>query len=324
MVGRATLCKGRPVKNILITGIAGYLGTILAKRLDAEPEIERIVGVDVKKPSFTSSKLTFIQHDVRQPFGQMLTTHSIDTAIHLAFVVVPTYDEKRNREINIEGSKNFLRACAISKVTQVFYQGSHTEYGAFKGNPALFTEESPLRPNKDYPYPSEKTEVDLLFQQYAKDHPDACVTIGRTVAVTGACGDGCGLTALFLPVMVRALGKDPLWQFIHEDDWAEMVTRLLRGKKGGAYNLAAAGGLTYKQMIKKLGKPSLALPSWVVYGGIKLSWALRLQERSQAGGLHMLEYPINISNEKVTKATGYTPRYSGEQAFEMFLRSRAQ
>jgi UDP-glucose 4-epimerase len=310
------------LKNILMTGISGYLGTILAKRLAREPEVERIIGVDVREPAFTSPKLTFIQHDVRQSFGDIFTSHQIDTAIHLAFVVVPTHDEKRNRSINIEGSKNFIAACAAFNVKQAFYQGSHTEYGAFKDNPSLFTEGSPLRPNKDYPYPTEKTEVDLLFQQFAKDHPDICVTIGRTVAVTGPCGDACGLTALFLPVMVTIMGKDPLWQFIHEEDWAELVTRLLKGKKDGVFNLAARGGLTYKQMIQRLGKPSLSLPSRVVYGAIKLSWALRLQQRSQAGGLHLLEYPINISNEKVIKATGYTPRYSGEEAFEGFLRSR--
>lgn len=312
------------MKNIFITGISGYLGTILAKRLAQETEVERIIGMDVKKPSFTSPKLTFIQHDVRQPFGDILASNNVDTAIHLAFVVVPTHDEKRNRKINIEGSRNFLAACAASNVKQVFYQGSHTEYGAFKDNPAMFTEESPLHPNKDYPYPAEKTEVDLLFQQYAKDHPETCVTIGRTVAVTGGCGDACGLTALFLPVMVTVAGKDPLWQFIHEDDWAEWITRLLKGKKGGVYNLTAPGGLTYKQMIQKLGKPSLSLPSRVVYGAIKLSWTLRLQQRSQAGGLHLLEYPINISNEKVTKATGYRPRYSGEEAFEAFVKSRGK
>jgi UDP-glucose 4-epimerase len=303
------------MKNIAITGVSGYLGTILAKRLLKEPEVERVVGLDVREPSITSPKFTFIQHDVREPFAGVFKENRIDAAVHLAFVVVPTHNEKRNREINIKGSKNFLAAAREAGIGQVFYTGSHTEYGAHKDNPNLFTEEMPVKPNKDYPYPTEKTEVDRLFQQFAKDNPGVCVTIGRTVAVTGPGGEACGLAELFMPLMVRAGGKDPLWQFIHEEDWAELVVRLLRGKMGGIYNFAAAGGLTYKQMIAKLGKPSIALPARLLYGGIRLSWGLRLQKKSQCGGMHMLEYPINISSEKLLKETGYKMRYTGEEAF---------
>ena len=310
------------MKNVLITGISGYLGSLLAKRLAQETEVEHIVGLDVKEPSFQSPKFTFIQHDVRQPFPDIFTSHGIDTGIHLAFIVVPTHDEKKNRQINIQGSKNFLDAAAAADVSQVFYMGSHTEYGAFKNNPALFTEDAPLNPNQDYPYPTEKTEVDLLFQEFAKDNAGICVTIGRTVAVTGPCGDGCGLTALFLPLMVKVMGKNPLWQFIHEEDWAELVVRLLKEKKRGIYNLTGDGGLTYNEMIRKLGKPAVSLPSWLLYGAIKLSWKLRLQERSQVGGLHMLEYPISVSNEKVKREAGYKPRYTGEEAFNQFLKAR--
>lgn len=312
------------MKNVAVTGVSGYLGTILTKRLLQEPEVGQIIGLDVKEPSFMHPGFTFIKHDVRQSFGNIFSEHNIDTAIHLAFIVVPTHNESRNREINIEGSKNFLDACLEAGVKQVFYMGSNTEYGAYQNNPALFTEDMPLNPNKDYPYPCEKTEVDLMFQQFAKDNPRVCVTIGRTAAVTGPCGDACGLTALFLPLMVKAAGKDPSWQFIHEDDWAEFVVRLLKGKKGGIYNLAGEGGILYSTMITKLRKPSITLPPWLMYWGIKLSWALRLQERSQAGGMHMLEYPIILSTEKVKQATGYIPRYTSEEAFEAFLKARRQ
>lgn len=312
------------MKNIAITGVSGYLGALLAKRLGQEPDVERIIGLDVKEPSFKSAKFTFIRHDVRQPFGEIFAANDIDTAIHMAFIVVPTHNERKNREINIQGSKNFLVAASGAKVSQVFYMGSHTEYGAFKNNPSLFTEDMPLNPNKDYPYPCEKTEVDLLFQKFAKDNLGITVTIGRTVAVTGPCGDACGLNELFLPVMVKAMGKNPLWQFIHEEDWAELIVRLLKGKKRGIFNLCGESGLTYSQMIERLGKPAISLPSWLLYWGIKFSWKLCLQARSQAGGLHMLEYPVIISNEKVKQETGYTLHYTGKEAFVEFLKARVE
>lgn len=312
------------MKNVAITGVSGYLGTLLLSRLIREPEIEQIIGLDVKEPSVKSSKFTFIKHDVRQPFAGIFKDNKIDTAIHLAFIVVPIHDEGKSHQINIEGSRNFLEAAATAGacVKQIYYMGSHTEYGARKNNPALFTEDMPVNPNPDYPYACEKAEVDGMFRDFAAKNPGICVTIGRTVAVTGPGGDACGLTALFLPVMVKAMGKDPLWQFIHEEDLAEAVTLLLKNKRGGVYNLAGEGGVTYSEMIKKMGKPSIPLPSRLLYWGVKLSWNLRLQSRSQAGGLFLLEYPINVSNEKVKKETGYILRYSGQEAFEAFLISR--
>jgi UDP-glucose 4-epimerase len=311
------------MKNVTITGVSGYIGTLLLKRIAQEAEVERIIGLDIKEPSFQSPKFTFIKHDVRQPFGDIFNNNKVDTAIHLAFIVTPIHDDKKAREINIGGSKNFLDACAIAKVEQLYYMGSHTEYGARKNNPEFFNEEMPLNPNPDYPYACDKAKVDLMFQEFAKTHPDICVTIGRTVAVTGHCGDACGLATLFMPVMVKSIGRNPLWQFIHEDDLAELVIRLLKNRKNGSFNLTGDGGLTYRQMIKQLGKPSITLPSWLLYGGTKLTWKLHLQSKGQAGELRLLEHPINISAEKVKRETGYQPRYAGEQAFGEFLKAYA-
>jgi nucleoside-diphosphate-sugar epimerase len=264
--------------------------------------------------------LTFIRHDVTQPFAHIFSEYKIDTAVHLAFIVAPVRDESRAHRINIEGSKNFL-AAAQAEVEQVFYMGSNMEYGARRSNPPFFTEDIPLNPNPDYPYSRDKAQVDLMFQDFAKENPGICVTIGRTAAVTGPHGDECGLTVLFLPVMIKSIAHNPLWQFIHEDDLTEWVVLLLKNRTEGIYNFAGHGGLTYSEMIKKLRKPSLSLPSWLLYRGIEITWKLRLQARSQAGGMAMIQYPIILNNEKVIRATGYRPRYTGQEAFGIFLRA---
>jgi nucleoside-diphosphate-sugar epimerase len=77
----------------VITDVSGYLGTLLFKRIVQEGEVERIVGIDIKEPAFTSPKFTFIKHDIRQSFVDIFTNNKIDTAIHLAFVVAPIHNE---------------------------------------------------------------------------------------------------------------------------------------------------------------------------------------------------------------------------------------
>jgi len=59
------------MKNVAITGIGGYLGGLLLDRLEQEDEVERIIGLDIKEPGVTSSKLKFYQQDVRKPFADI-------------------------------------------------------------------------------------------------------------------------------------------------------------------------------------------------------------------------------------------------------------
>ena len=307
------------MKNVVITGVSGYLGILLLKRMARETTVERIIGIDIKEPSFKSPKFTFIKRDVRQPFADIFIDNKIDTAIHLAFIVAPIHDEGKAHRTNIEGSRNFLDASVKARVEQVFYMGSHMEYGARENNPQFFTEDMPINPNPDYPYSCDKAKVDHMFQDFAKENPGIHVAIGRTVAVTGPCGNACGLTLLFLPIMIKTINRNPFWQFIHEDDLSELTVLLLNKRSDGIYNFTGDGGLTYNQLIKESRKPSISLPSWLLYRGIKITWKLRLQSRSQAGGLSMLQYPITISNDKVKKETGYKLRYTGQEAFSLFL-----
>ena len=39
-----------PGRRILITGIASYLGTELARRLEADPDVEYVAGLDTRRP----------------------------------------------------------------------------------------------------------------------------------------------------------------------------------------------------------------------------------------------------------------------------------
>jgi UDP-glucose 4-epimerase len=293
------------MKNVVITGVSGYLGTLLAKRIAQEPEVEHLIGMDIKEPAFQSHKFT--------------SEHKIDTAIHFAFIVAPIHDEARAHEINIKGSQNFMDASAKAKVQQVFYMSSYSAYGAWRDNPKTFTEDMPLKPNPDFPYPSDKAEVDLMFQKFAAEHPDIKVTIGRTAAVTGPGGEKCGLTVLFLPIMIKPIGLDSTWQFIHEDDLVDIITLLAKQRKAGIFNFTAQGAYKYSEIIKMLGKPSIPLPSWLLYWGIKITWRLKLQSKAQGGALRMIQYSTLMSDEKLIKETGYKYRYTGPEAFDIFL-----
>lgn len=47
-----------------VTGASGYLGSRLCQMFDCDPDVERIVGIDVRMPSLTVPKLTMIRRDM--------------------------------------------------------------------------------------------------------------------------------------------------------------------------------------------------------------------------------------------------------------------
>jgi UDP-glucose 4-epimerase len=308
------------MKNVAVTGISGYIGDQLLQRLDRLEEVERIVGLCRSRPKSASPKLRLYPQCVRQPFGDVLSENGVDSAIHLAFVVPPAKD-RYEREIDIEGTRNFLRACDEASVKNLMYVSSHTVYGPHADNPNPITEDRPLRPISTFPYSWNKAQAERMFQEYAESHPDTCVTIVRSCTVVGPTGST-GFNVLLMPVMVRVRGYDPPWQFVHEDDLLDLMLRLSAEQQGGIFNAAGDGGVPYSEIVAAAGKLSVSLPAGLLARLLAVSWRLHLQRSSPVGGLEYIRHPIIISTEKLKQTLGFRFAHSSREALLSFLQAR--
>ena len=89
------------MENILITGVAGYIGKKLAANLAAGKHAGKIIGIDVVQPFPMPEGLEFYRQDVREPIDDLLKKNSVDTVVHAAFVLSPTHYSSRAEDINI-------------------------------------------------------------------------------------------------------------------------------------------------------------------------------------------------------------------------------
>ncbi|MDM7999536.1 MAG: NAD-dependent epimerase/dehydratase family protein [Dehalococcoidia bacterium] len=306
------------MKRVAITGISGYLGTQILKLLDQDKDVESVVGIDIRPPSYATSKLKFYSRDVREPLIDIFAQNKVDSAFHLAFVLPPNFRVDAH-DINIRGSQSFLSACEATSVEALFYQSSHTVYGPHPDNPPLITEDQPLRPVPAFPYGQDKAEVDLMFQEYMRNHPKQSVTIVRVVSVVGPHAGVSGLNVLFMPVTIHVCGYNPGWQFIFEDDLARLDMTLVKERRSGIFNAGAEGALPYRDMLRATGKPSLGLPSWLWKFLISFSWATRIQRKSPAGGLEYMKYPIILSTEKLAKTTNFKFTMNSQEALKSYM-----
>ena len=307
------------MKTVAITGISGYLGTGILERMEQREDVTSVIGIDIKPPREMTPKLKFVNKDIREPFGRVLSENNVDCAMHLAFAVKPTHDYKAARAIDIDGAGNFMEACEQANVKRLLYLSSNTAYGPNPDNPDYHTEDMPLRPTPGFIYSWHKGEADQMFQDFMKENPDYCVTVVRACPVLGPRGGGSVSAGMYQKVMMRLQGYNPQLQYLHEDDLADILTMLILKEQPGIYNAAGDGTLSYKEVIEITGRPCIVLPSWFITPILSITWDLHLQSASPPGGLDFIKYPVVLSTEKLKKETGYQFRYTTKDTLMAFL-----
>ena len=79
---------------VLITGVSRFLGGQLAARLAADPEIERVIGIDTVAPRTSElaalGRTEFVRADIRNPLiAKVMTQARVGTVVHAALMASP-------------------------------------------------------------------------------------------------------------------------------------------------------------------------------------------------------------------------------------------
>ncbi len=311
------------MKTITITGISGYLGRNLWRLLDKNPDVEKIIGIDLKEPGGASDKLKFFRMDINDPaLRERFAEEGVDTGVHLAFIVDPIHDTELMRKVNIEGTRNFFAACEKAKVKLLLVTSSTSAYGAYPDNPVPLYEDSPLRGNEDFQYGREKKELELICEQYRKDHPGVTVIVARPCIVMGPEVDNYISRTFIRRAYPMPDDCDPEYQFVQDEDVAGAMEFLLKQGKDGAYNVTGDGIMKLSEVLEIVGtKPRKISFRWA-YRLANLLWKLRIAP-SDPGIVNYITYPWVASNEKIVKL-GYKFKYNSKEALLSFLKAQGK
>jgi UDP-glucose 4-epimerase len=309
----------------LITGGSGYIGSRLVERLAAAEGVEILI-CDVRPPRVFRPGVAYRSLDVRDAAAVRDTMGSWrpDAVVHLAFLLNPIHDEALMYSVDVEGTRNVLEACSAADVGQVLVTSSSTAYGAFPDNPVPLTEEHPVRGVAEFEYARDKTESDRLCQLWAARHSDRVMTIVRPCIVFGPSVDNYLLRLWTKQPFQADFGlPDPGIQFVHEDDVVEALVVLLSGRFGGAFNIAGDGVMGVAECAELIGLPRRRMPAGAMRRLASLMWRLRLSE-TPPGSLAFAMYPWIVSNEKLKRETGWKPRFSSRETFEITMRAHGK
>jgi len=137
---------------ILVTGGAGYIGSVLVRKLLAEGERVRVLdrflfggeglaGID------PSPDLEVLHRDLRDPRAHAEALDGVGTVIHLAAIVgdkAVALDEERAVQTNWIATVAFARSAAARGVRRFVFASTCSVYG--EGRDEVLTEDSPVKP----------------------------------------------------------------------------------------------------------------------------------------------------------------------------------
>jgi len=308
--------------KVAITGVSGYLGQLLLRRLAEEPAVESILGLDAAPSAFQSPKLTFEQADVRTaPFAELFKGR--DVVYHLAFIVEPRKNMRDAEvdEINIGGSERVFRGAAAAGVSKVIYSSSCAAYGAHPDNPAALTEDSPLRPNQNWYYSRTKGAVERFLDEFQQQHPALIIIRFRPSIFLGPSINN-SVAKLYHGRLLISIDRTIKTDLCWDEDIVEAFFLALNYPRSDVFNLTGGGPLTMDEVGAILGRRVLHVGRPLALGVTKLLCALRLEP---PGALEWIETgaagPILVSTERARERLGWQPRFDSAATLRKYVDS---
>lgn len=290
--------------TVAVTGASGYLGRRVVERLGQEPDVGRVIAIDVREPDFSTRNLEFYRLDVRSP-ELVDVIAGADAVVHLA--AVGHRDAAETQDVNITGTRTVVNAADRVGAGTIVFASSHSVYGHHADNDFPLTEKSAVRPAPTNAYATSKAEAEHVLDYFAASHPDVAVSILRLAWVGGP-----GLPAnpvIESPIRLVIREYEPPTQAVHEDDAADALLFALNKGLRGTFNVAADDTVPRQEDVYEQRRIALGLSR----ARRVFDVTARLGISPSAAEVAMLMYPQVMSSAKL-KAAGFEFRRTTAEA----------
>ncbi len=305
------------MEKVLITGIAGGQGRLLARRLLENYEV---CGVDTVSWEGAPRGVRVQQLDLRKKkFEDVIRTELPTAIVHMGFVRHFRSDEKTRHDVNVRGTKQLLDHCVNHGVQKLVVLSSSYVYGAFPENPYFMDEDSPLSASRSYPEIRDLVEVDTLASAFLWRYPHIRTCVLRPVNVLGYYVHSMIAQYLRQRRIPTVMGFDPMMQFVHEEDLSEAIALSLEHGLQGVFNVVGPGEVPLHTAIRETGGAAWSVPEPILRPMFDRLFRLGLIPYPP-GALDYLKFPITLSGSRFVEATNFHPLFGLEEIFHSIRR----
>ncbi len=299
-------------KNVLVTGITGFTGSRLAKKLvELGANVTGITRLE-RWDEPREEGVNLVKGDILDFFlvKRVLADYDIDICFHLAAQAIVGRALKspvNAYQTNVIGTANMLEACRHTGIEAFLYVSTDKVYGEPDKLP--ITEDMPLKGLGIYE--SSKVAADQMARAYATTF-DLPVTVSRACNIYGP-GD---TNPRIIPNTIRAClrGEPPVIyrgigstrEYIYVDDAVEAYISLVENiekTRGEAFNVGSGEVKKQEEVVEEIAN----------HFGLKPVYAEPMP--------HMLREIKNqyLSSEKIRERTGWQSRVKFSEGIKMTI-----
>src|SRR6202171_1322796 len=311
--------------TVAVTGPTGEIGISAVTALEADPQVDRIIGM-ARRPFEPAShgwtKTTYRRGDILDREAVDALVADADVVIHLAFIVMGSREE--SERVNLAGTRTvFESTVAAQRVRRLVYTSSVAAYGYHSDNPVPLTEDVPPRGSPEHYYSAQKAACEeALAEITAGSSLEVFVLRPCIVAGPKATALADAMPWNWLPSPVRTVTRalpilkppfpDPGFplQLVHHDDVATAIALCAStSAPAGVYNIAGDGEISVSEMAAALGARPARVPAITATAASVVIAPLPFAP-SALEWLHIARTSMVMDISKAKSVLGWTPKYT--------------
>ena len=297
-------------KKVLIIGIAGGLALILSRLILKKHPHWQVMGIDSRPvpKNFQVDGLEVKQiRYSRGNFENLFRENQFDYVYHLARI---SHSANLNRDLNerlelhVMGTNRILDLGHRFNVKKICILSTFHVYGASHDNGIFLSEEAPLKASIKHSDLRDVVEMDQMCTTWMwKYQNDVSCVVLRPCNVIGAQINNTMTKYLRSSLALKPIDYNPVFQFIHEFDMANVLYRAIKELPTGVYNVAPNDFIALREALK-IVRPSKGIP-------FPMFLASGLNQVLKIPGMQFPEYLIDylkysclIDNSQLVKHLG--------------------
>jgi UDP-glucose 4-epimerase len=307
--GEATLPPDDEAGAVIITGICGRMGQLLARKLH---RTRPVIGIDRRRFEGKPEDIVHYQIDVRRRKTQdIFRAGNIRAVVHLGVMHNLRESDRTHHSWNVVGFQKLLEYVSAYKVPKLVVLSSAMLYGPSPDNAHFLTEDSPLLGAQDFSQIRDLVEVDMLAQSFFWKHPEVETVVLRPCHIVGRVRNAAS-NYLRMERPITVLGFDPMLQVIHERDVVDALMLAIKPGARGIYNVRGPGELPLSLMLQLAGRKPFAVPGPLINTVLGRLWNYRATTFPKEE-LDHLRYICLVDDTRVRNELGFLPRHNIEE-----------
>ncbi|MES2527844.1 MAG: NAD-dependent epimerase/dehydratase family protein [Bdellovibrionota bacterium] len=310
-------------KKILLIGIAGGLAQMTARLILTEHPDWEILGVDSRGVSRVPQLKGLTPMEIkysRGNFENLFRTHEFDVVYHLGRISHSNNSDNvlaKRIDLSVMGTNRILELCERSGVKKVVILSTFHVYGAYPDNSIFLREDAPLRASVKHPELRDVVEMDQICTSWMwKNQNNISTVVLRPCNIVGTLIQNSMTRFLAGPIALRPVDYNPVFQFIHEFDMAQILYKAMAQLPTGTYNVAGDEYISFRDALDVVGTKGVPFP--MILGKPLNNLVRKINIDVPDYLIDYLKFSCLISNSEMKKHLGQNfMRFSIKEALEL-------